>query len=1408
MSGGEISLSVLIRIAAEQARRDAVAFGGDIKAIGTAAEEAGRKSATAGQAMQQTGTAMQQASASATLLNQGFGESVNQQINFAAATGRTATAIGGFGVSAQSLNQHLRAQIATMVDAAQESAAYRGELGQIRAMINPLSAALAQYEGTLEAVTLAEEMGAISAREAAVAHDGLARAMMEVRERASAAGISLDSLGPAMAPATTAIQRLIERNAGLGAATASSTASTLQQGHALDQLRAKYNPLFAASQQYELQLREIAEAERLQAISAAEAANARARAAQAIAPMNTGLMQLGQNSRAAGAHAANLSFQLNDIFMMTAVGQSPWMLMMQQGPQMAQIMGQLRQQGLSLGDALRTAMSMVLNPAGLATMAVIGLGAAGVQWLMSLQGETKSFDDRLGDLNETLGRMRSNLDLLGNRRAAETFGSLTAEVRALTEGLLQLDRAAQPRQMQAVIDSFLGEEVAEGWGSRMLRVAQSGLLMGTRAPPPRAGEHANYAALGVANTYDDFRERTRSIRDAAGAGDIAGVVRQVEELRAAMAGNDAGAGLSGDVRTLIKDISELAVRQAEIEARWNGSAQAEAIARQIDQMVQGYRQQTELAEASVRFGEGSAEVEAVRARHAREILDVRLEEMDVQQGSLEHARAHAALEAAQTAEADAARQRREQGHQQMIADLMRQSELSTAILTHGEDSARLEEIRARHARDILQARLEEMGMAPAMIAQAQALAEAERQRQLAIRAQATARRAGDMLAELREEAAIGRAIVLHGRDSVEVRRLQIEADRRAYELSLDTMRVTAATRAELMAAWDIARGMGQADPFGQIASAQDYLRAQRERIEDLRLEQSLIGQTEEIRRRALALMEAERDMRRQNIDATSVYADQIRTAALAEADLALQVERQRTAWQSAQRSAEEAIDGIIEKLSKGDIEGALEGLAGSITGMMLELAVANPLKNAMFGTNHGTLQDVGGLGGLIGRMFGRDEAPDLAARAVQSSVASMQVTAANVMINGAGVAAMAGIGGAANIPAAPASQDALRFLQSIATGGALRPDGITGLHAGLANPLAQLIQEAQGQFGPNAVSIFSGYRSNETQARLWESALERYGSPEAARRWVAPPGSSRHNAGLAADLRYGSPQIQSWMHQNAGRYGLGYRMGHEPWHIEPTNASALMGGQGLPTVEFQHLGQVVTTAAGQVAGLGTEAGQAESAFANLMQRGLGPLGQALPGAAGQSVGTMQVNAGQVMVAGGMAGMTGAPGAGGGGGFFSSLIRMIFPGFEGGGPTGGSSPSEVRGVVHGMEYVFDAASTARIGVDTLDALRNGSLKGYRDGGYVSTAAPAIMRNSAVAAAAQPPAVIQLQPVLVNNTSTQMEVETEETTDARGQRQQKYILSDAVAEGLATPGGRGQRTMSQVYNVNRAGRRRQS
>lgn len=83
------------------------------------------------------------------------------------------------------------------------------------------------------------------------------------------------------------------------------------------------------------------------------------------------------------------------------------------------------------------------------------------------------------------------------------------------------------------------------------------------------------------------------------------------------------------------------------------------------------------------------------------------------------------------------------------------------------------------------------------------------------------------------------------------------------------------------------------------------------------------------------------------------------------------------------------------------------------------------------------------------------------------------------------------------------------------------------------------------------LSVVSAYRSTEHQQRLYQAAIKKYGSEQAARKWVAPPGRSNHNHGLAIDLRYASDEAKEWAHANAARFGLSFPMDHEPWHIEP-----------------------------------------------------------------------------------------------------------------------------------------------------------------------------------------------------------------------------------------------------------------
>jgi hypothetical protein len=91
--------------------------------------------------------------------------------------------------------------------------------------------------------------------------------------------------------------------------------------------------------------------------------------------------------------------------------------------------------------------------------------------------------------------------------------------------------------------------------------------------------------------------------------------------------------------------------------------------------------------------------------------------------------------------------------------------------------------------------------------------------------------------------------------------------------------------------------------------------------------------------------------------------------------------------------------------------------------------------------------------------------------------------------------------------------------------------------------------------GGGRIWLGSGYRTPERQVELWEDALARYGDPELADDWVARPGTSMHERGLAVDL--GGDAEHAWNLVHELGLPLVRPMSWEPWHFELTPS---MGG--------------------------------------------------------------------------------------------------------------------------------------------------------------------------------------------------------------------------------------------------------
>lgn len=139
--------------------------------------------------------------------------------------------------------------------------------------------------------------------------------------------------------------------------------------------------------------------------------------------------------------------------------------------------------------------------------------------------------------------------------------------------------------------------------------------------------------------------------------------------------------------------------------------------------------------------------------------------------------------------------------------------------------------------------------------------------------------------------------------------------------------------------------------------------------------------------------------------------------------------------------------------------------------------------------------------------------------------------------------------------------------------------------------------------------------------------------------------------------------------------------------------------------------------------------------------------------------------------------------------------MYGPGFADGGYTGHGGRLEPAGIVHRGEYVFDAASTARIGIATLEAMR-GRLRGYADGGPVMPV-PSPMLPALPSPAAAGPSNVEVNVMNAPADYTATATVTQTANGPRVDIQLEKMLGQMVADG------RLDRALKQRFGMRAAG-----
>ncbi len=586
------------------------------------------------------------------------------------------------------------------------------------------------------------------------------------------------------------------------------------------------------------------------------------------------------------------------------------------------------------------------------------------------------------------------------------------------------------------------------------------------------------------------------------------------------------------------------------------------------------------------------------------------------------------------------------------------------------------------------------------------------------------------------------------------------------------------------------------------AQAQQAIRSGSDQLETTRAEISLLGQSEAYRNRELALLKANQQIRQMGLNLSteegSRQAANIRQLAVANADASTQLSRMKDAYGELNSAEERSIDTVVNGALQG--KDVFASLAQDIQTTAVKLAITNPIKNALLGTNYGTIADLGAKPGTI-------------ANSLAQSVGTATINAATVIING-GVGAGTGVASALGMSGANSNG----IVDRSAFAGELSDPSVR-------NRLFAMTEAEVGGQGPQAQQAFMESVFNRAQSRgqtLSQTLSGSYFPQQTYDRASALAGSPALGAkysGLLGQVSGGSNVANFATGNASGTVGfgaLGYQTtsyGGEKFGVEQADlgwanqqrsaAAALdqfASKTGSASTNLSSLTGATDKATSATTTLGTN-------FTDLSKNVLStdaPAMSSLQGGAGAAGGIGGMFNGLVSAIGSvMSSITSAIGGlvssigGGLGSGFGSIFSAIFGGAHasGGklvGPGSGTSDSFLIAASNG-EYVVNAAATAQH-LPLLEAINDNKLPRYASGSFVGNRAslPAANSNSP---SAMPQPIFQTN--VINNTSAQ--VTTRETDDGRGGRRQEIMIDEMVGSALSRQGGASQKALKQTFGV---------
>ncbi|WP_026784211.1 phage tail length tape measure family protein [Pleomorphomonas koreensis] len=1135
---------------------------------------------------------------------------------------------------------------------------------------------------------------------------------------------AIQSIGESATQATPKVQSLDAALGGLhdGAAQAKTWQGILaSEGMALDNLRAKYNPLFATIQQYKAAQTEIRTAHAMGALSADEMTAALARQRQQALSTIAAIKGLGTAQAQNGAASATrrnygwqqLGLQGNDVLTMAMLGAPAGQIAASQGPQIFQTM-QMWDGGVSgaMSDISSTVTGLITRfPLLTAAAAAAGLAMTGIYVITRREGP--STEEALARHEELVKRIK---DAYGD--AAASVGKLRTEEKSIL--------AFQAGQNATDLKTNLSAELERERNALRARfIDQSGMTFGAALPIEAPLRSFIESSDESGKSLEELRKKLTDIGANTADNDLKKLIDSIIETTAE---TDT---LRATVETALRDLPKLS---AEYQKFVRNQALASNGFRQLGDFIPDQRTNAQKIEDIYGSSIGSAqtlgEVETLNRRRAEALAEVQRQLDLTRQSDDLGTQAILARTAAERASIAAAQAR---------VEALRQGGRSEAEIAEAERAARAnvfaqESASSRSTLEQAQRSAAGVGLTglPATIAQINARYDLE------IQKAEGAKEAIDNLRKARE--------------------LEIQTATRSA--AIQPLQDTAQSASELERAVALQRAT-----FGKSAGDAANL------TEQMRLYNEY----------ARAGIQITPELSRAIAEAGARYgaaAGEMDKVTKAQQDAIGRIDGLRSAtnsmlgsllegdWDSIGKTATNWASGIItDQLTQGllgrqgEAGGGLFGdLASSLLGGTARGASA---ANPVFVTFGGA-----GAGGLFGNL-----------------------TAANS--NGLGV-----VGGTSMLSR---YREAIASIESSGRYGALGPvtasgDRAYGRYGVMGSNVGPWTQQALGySMTPNQF-LGSSTAQDAVFNKIFGGLLSKFGNADdAASAWFT--GRPLAQGANATDIlgTTGSAYVDKF---NAA---LGTATtGLESFASTTRGAStgSIGAASGYPASLTATPAQAAMMPAG-VSPYGT--GWAEQQVSGL-SASFSVLNQGVSSIVDQFVPGLGSVLGQLLN-----GIASAGGSSGGGGGFFSWIGSLFTGGSGWGADNSAAfmPYAYGGIPPGRglhSYANQVVSTPTVFAFAKGAGVMGEA-GEKEGIFPLTR-DAAGRLGVRASWAGQGGQDSGTSVQINNYSG-ARVEHETTRDSRGRRQEKFVISDAVGDAVATPGGGADRAMRQKYGVRSRG-----